>query len=224
MAKKPVIAISNVSHVNTDLLGLPEMDLPTGAEQQGDGSVLLILDVPVTLSSTTGVAELFEHLVLHRLTGADMRKVLDAKDGTKTMLARSLNLAPARLALLYGKMDAADVAAATKVVAEMVGFGEGLPEQAVKNADGSIDLPLLFPVELDDGPAPALKFHRLTGGDLDALKRTTGVQTLLTLLSRALKKPLKEIDALFDGMDGADVVAAQRVAGFLSGNGRLTGR
>jgi hypothetical protein len=225
MSKKPVIAISMAPETYLEpVFDGSDMELPTGAVLDPHGSVTLTLDYPISLRGPSG-EEQIEHLTMCRLTGVDMRKVLDAKDSTKVMLGRAVGFTPARLALLYARADASDMAAATKVVAEMVGFGEGLPDNAEKNEDGTIALPLHMPVAPDGGDlVETLLFRRLTGADLDALKRTTGVQTLLTLLARSLRRTPKEMGELFDIMDGRDIVAAQRVTGFLSGNGRLTGR
>lgn len=224
MAKTPVIAISHVPEPLDDaVIDSSYMELPTGAEAQPDGSVILALDRPVKLRSGAGEEEI-EQLHMLRLHGAEMRKVLSAKDGSKVMLGLSIGFPPARLALFYAKADAADMTAATKVVAEMVQFGEGLPDDASKHADGTVTLPIHMPFEHDGELIQELHFKRLTGGDLDTVKRTEGVETLLRLLSRSIGKTPKVMGDMFDLMDGRDIIAAQRVTAFLSGSGRLTGR
>lgn len=226
MSKKPIIAISRASETDAvdEGAALLDMELPAGAVAGLDGSVLLHLDYPVTLRGASGDEEI-DQLCLHPLSGVEMRKVFGAKDSPKMMLSLACGIGPARMALLHAKADAADMSAAASVVAEMVGFGEGLPENVVQYADGNIGLPLHKPVVLDDGQEfNDLLFHRLTGADLDALKRTTGVQTLVTLLARSLRQPLKKMDEMFDLMSARDIVSAQRVTGFLSGSGHRTGR
>ena len=205
------------------------MTLPEGAEQNADGSVTLTLAYPITLRTRIAGSDVVHEepiteLVLHRLSGADMRRIMATRKAMGAMaLARSSRLTPARMALIAARMDASDVSAANAVVAEIAGFDalDGLPEHAVDSGD-TITLPLRFPCDLDGGLADELTFHRLTGADLVVIQQAR--DTLPAALARSTRMSPKDADALFDAMDAADVMAANGVIGFLLGSGRKTGR
>jgi len=102
--------------------------LPPHAVQLEDGSVRLPLLHPVTLKfSKAGQVreERINHLLLHRLTGADMRVLANtAKDRVESMaIARSARMAPVKLDLIYDRMDGADVASAGRVISHFLGAG-----------------------------------------------------------------------------------------------------
>ena len=102
--------------------------LPAHAVQLEDGSVRLPLLHPVTLKfSKAGQVreERIDHLLLHRLTGADMRTLANtAKDRVESMaIARSARMAPVKLDPIYDRMDGADVAAAGRVISHFLGAG-----------------------------------------------------------------------------------------------------
>jgi hypothetical protein len=213
-----------------DAAGDP-LPLPEGATRNADGTVTLTLAYPVTLTfRLPGGPEVqqksFAELVLRRLTGLDMRRVIGARGGrsAQVALARSADLSEARIALLYAKMDASDISAANAVVASLCGFDteEGLPASAVTGDDGAITLPLSAPVE-PQGFAPRhdLVFRRLRGDDLIAISQSKDL--LPTAMARATGLSPKEANAVFDAMDAADIMAMQRVVGFLSGSGRRIG-
>jgi hypothetical protein len=209
-----------------DVVWAPLLDLPEGAEMQPDGSVRLNLDYPVTLAfrgapgATPGAGETIDHLTLRRLTGADVVKVLEAPGArfTAVALAASTGFAPARVALLTERMDASDMTAAGAVVAALLDTGEGLPERAHTDDDGSIVLPLL----VAQGERTEIVFKRITGADLQAIGAAKVM--LPVALSRAARMPLPEARALFAELDGADAIGVSRIVGFLSGSGRMTGR
>lgn len=194
---------------------LQPLDLPAGAEQQADGSVTLALRYPVTVRLGAAGERAIDQLLFQRLNGVQMRRVMTAKDPTNVTMAIATGLSPAHQHLLRAKMDASDVTAATSVIAALLDMGEGLPDRAETNADGSITLPLLFP-----GTVDALTLRRLTGADLDAIRRTEGADTLITLAARATGRTPKDMGEEFDAMDAADITALQRVASFLAGIGR----
>jgi hypothetical protein len=102
--------------------------LPAHAVQQDDGSVLLPLLHPVSLKFSKGGQvreERIEQLVLHRLTGADMRALSNTgKDRVESMaIARSARMPAIKLDPIYDRMDGADVAAAGRVIAHFLGAG-----------------------------------------------------------------------------------------------------
>ncbi len=206
------------------------MTLPEGAEQNADGSVTLTLAYPITLRTRIAGSDVVHEepiaeLVLHRLTGADMRKVLAANNQmAQVALGRACDMPPARMAVAYQRLDASDLAAANGIVAELCGFSvaDGLPE-TVTESDGVITLPLGHAAQPEGFELRTeLAFHRLRGADMIAISQAK--QTLPAAFARALRLQPKEADALFDAMDAADIMAAQRVIGFLSGSGRRTGR
>jgi len=206
------------------------LDLPERAELQPDGSVVLPFEAPATISyrpvdGGEARSESVDHLVLRRLKGAQIRRVMDASRTRAAGLALALccGISEAKLTLLFKAMEAGDLIAANQVVAALIGVnGEGLPEKAVEQPDGSIVLPLRAPATDGDGTQHAeLVFRRFKADALIAMQNAKDL--LGTALHRATGLSLKAAAALIDDMDGADVMAAQRVIGFLSGLGRRSG-
>lgn len=104
--------------------------LPKHAVVQQDGSVLLPLMAPVTLRFRKGAAgevreEAFAELHMHRLLGADMRAISAASKEAQASvaLARSARMPEAKFSALFDRMDAADVAAAARVLDHFLGSG-----------------------------------------------------------------------------------------------------
>lgn len=105
--------------------------LPEGAEALSDGSVRLVLKHPVTLRFRNGrtgevrEGETLDHLVLHRLTGEDMRRISAAR--AEAMLAvsvaRSARRDPVTFDKFFDRMDAADITAAGQVIDGFLGTG-----------------------------------------------------------------------------------------------------
>lgn len=217
-----------------DLPVLGERDapeLPDGAQWRQDGGITLTFGTPVTLTYRTASgepakSEEFHLLVLRRLTGADMRKVLGVGSRSADIaLALSAGLPQAKMALLTDRMDAADFRAVQDALAALLEMGEGLPARAEEQDDGSVRLALREPATDSDGVTHAeLLFHRLKGGDLVAMGNAKDREALAVGIARACGLTPKAAQGLFEAMDAADVIAAQRVIGFLSGAGRRTGR
>jgi hypothetical protein len=206
----------------------PPMDLPERATLNDDGTVTLTFEFPCKIEYRMlggGVArtEDFDHLVLHRMRGLDMRKVLAAKNTDTAALAISAGLTVSKLELLMKVMDAADANAAERVVQELLGgMANGLPAHAEETADG-VTLPLLYPATDGDGASQSeLTFKRMTAADTKAIGQAK--DPLDWAVHRTTGLSPKAVKGLIDDMDAADVVAAQRVINFLSGNGRRTGR
>ncbi|MFG1466824.1 hypothetical protein V5F77_28885 [Xanthobacter sp. DSM 24535] len=103
--------------------------LPKRAVQNGDGTITLPLRHPVTLRvrSTQGGERTEEHkaLTFHRLLGADLRAITSAATASQpvVLLARSARIREAIMNVVYDKMDGADIADATAVVAHF--FDDG---------------------------------------------------------------------------------------------------
>ena len=208
---------------------LPPMDLPSGAVLNADGSVTLTLDYPVApkfrMAGSDAVVreEPVTQLVLKRLGGADVRKMIAAKNATNMALAISSGLGLGKLNLLLQVMDATDEAAAGDVVGELLGgLKAGLPANATDGPEGVL-LPFSFPVTGEDGTHYAsLFFKRLT-----AAQRRQAVDAANLLdwgVGIAAGVSPKDAKALVDAMDGADAMAVNQVILFLCGSGRRTSR
>lgn len=207
-----------------------QMDLPERATLNPNGSVTLTFEAPagIIYRSVGGGeprSESIDHLVLRRLKGRQIRKVIDVSRTRAAGVALSLccGISEAKLNLLYKAMDAGDLIAANQVVSALIDAnGEGLPEKAVEQPDGSIVLPLRASATDGEGTEHAeLIFRRFKADALIAMQNAKDL--LSTALHRASGLSLKAAATLIDDMDAADVMAAQRVIGFLSGLGRRSG-
>ena len=97
--------------------------LPAQAALQADGGVLLTLRFPVVLrfqSSATSQVREERHDTLHmsRLTGGDMRAVMNAGggNGITVGIAKSCRMPLAKFNAFYDRMDGADAMAAAAVL------------------------------------------------------------------------------------------------------------
>lgn len=104
--------------------------LPKHAVPQKDGSVLLPLHAPVALRFRKGAEgevreETFAEMRMHRLVGADMRAISAASREAQpsVALARSARMPEAKFSALFDRMDAADVAAAARVLDHFLASG-----------------------------------------------------------------------------------------------------
>lgn len=120
-------APAEAAPIDPDLVDLPDDDsaasprLPPGVARNADGSLTLKLAYPVTLRWRKGGStseDVFDTLVLHRLTGADRRVIATAKpdEVSVTAIARSARMPVARMLAIYDRMDAADASAAEDAV------------------------------------------------------------------------------------------------------------
>lgn len=207
-----------------------QMELPERATLNPDGTVTLTFETAAAIvyrpvGGGDPRTESFDHLVLRRLKGAQLRKIIDAKAarGPDLALALSSGVSEAKLKLLYKVMEASDLVAARQVLDELVDItGEGLPAQAEQQPDGSIMLPLREPATDGDGVTHSeLVFRKFKAEALVAM------QTAKDLLGASLQHTTgltpKAASGLVDDMDAADLRAAQRVVLFFSGIGRRTG-
>jgi len=107
-----------------------------------------------------------------------------------------------------------------------------LPEDAIKNTDGSVTLPLLFPVTIrskKDGKIREktyadLTFHRLVGADQRAIASAKDEDMAVVSFARSTRINQAVMNALFDRMDAADITRAGRVINHFLSNGPKTGR
>lgn len=104
--------------------------LPRAARLLEDGSVELALAYPVVLKTreakTGQVAEqTFDKLVMHRLTGADMRAIGAASDDTRALVAigKSARIRDSLVRHVFDRMDGSDARAAGDVVSYFLDSG-----------------------------------------------------------------------------------------------------
>lgn len=110
--------------------GTDEAKLPERAKSNDDGSVTLPLLFPVTLQFRKGstgdiVDEQFDELKLHRLNGEDMIAIMSAGVGQSAVvsIARSARMSPAKMTILYKRMDGSDIFAVGEVVSFFLSAG-----------------------------------------------------------------------------------------------------
>lgn len=117
------------------------------------------------------------------------------------------------------------------VIDEDAGQVDQLPEDAVKNADGSVSLALKFPVtlrtkkngDIKERVYRELTFHRLTGADMRVISSAKGEDQNAVTFARSTRMYQVIMNALFDKMDLTDIERAGRVLVFFVSNGRKTG-
>lgn len=104
--------------------------LPKGAKLLADGSVELTLEYPVVLRTREAksgqIAEqVYDKLVMHRLTGADMRAIGAASDDTRALVAvgKSARIRDSLVRHVFDRMDGADARAASEVVGYFLDSG-----------------------------------------------------------------------------------------------------
>lgn len=106
-----------------------------------------------------------------------------------------------------------------------------LPEDAVRNTDGSVTLPLHFRVtlrtkkngEIKERTFDELVFHRLNGANLRAIAAASDEHQIAVSFACATRLNQAVMNALFDKMDQFDIARAGRVLNFFGSNGRKTG-
>lgn len=109
--------------------GDPDGALPKGAVLNPDRSVTLTLRFPVTLTIRSGSGqerqEIFDKLVFHRLSGADMRAISAASRESSAVIAfaRSTRKRETIMNALFDRMDGADIEAAGTVIEHFFGSG-----------------------------------------------------------------------------------------------------
>lgn len=107
-----------------------------------------------------------------------------------------------------------------------------LPQRAVRNRDGSVTLPLLYPQTITsrkDGKIRErvfgeLVFHRLTGADQRAIAAAGEADMAVVAIGQSTKVNQAVMNKLYDKMDAADITAAGQVLNHFLASGRKTGR
>jgi hypothetical protein len=126
---------------------------------------------------------------------------------------------------------ALDSARDPDVIDEDAGQLDQLPDDAVKNADGSVSLALNFPVtlrtkkngEVKERVYRELTFHRLTGADMRMISSAKSEDQNAVTFARSTRMYQVIMNALFDKMDLTDIERAGRVLVFFVSSGRKTG-
>ncbi|GAB0119482.1 phage tail assembly protein [Acidisoma sp. 7E03] len=103
--------------------------LPKNAKELEDGSVVLTLRHPRTLKFREGAGpvreEHYEQLTFRRLTGADMRIIMNASKNSSTIaIARSIGMRPLLFDRLHDMMDGSDVTACAQVISYFLDSGK----------------------------------------------------------------------------------------------------
>ncbi len=127
--------------------------------------------------------------------------------------------------------DAAPVPAPVETVSDEP---DTLPVGATRAADGSVTLPLRYPVTLkyrDGGSGDvreehyeSFRFRRLTGADLRAIAGADAADRQAVAIGRAADVRPALMQRLFDRMDAADAIACGQVVAYFLATGPTTGR
>ncbi|WP_417423616.1 hypothetical protein [Hoeflea sp.] len=157
-----------------------------------------------------------------RTTGKDLVIDLDEDGTTNTGAGAIINedAAPGTGAVDDGVID------------EDVDPLDKLPKHAVKNADGSVTLPLYEEVTLQtrkDGKVRErvftdLTFHRLRGADQRAIAAAEEKDMAVVSFARSTRINQAVMNALFDRLDASDINYAGRVLNHFLSSGPRTGR
>lgn len=107
-----------------------------------------------------------------------------------------------------------------------------LPKHAVRNADGSVTLPLHYPVsfrskkndKIREQVFKQLVFHRLTGADQRAIAATSNDMQGVVAFARSTRLSTPVMNGLFDKMDAADLTAGGKVLNNFFASGPTTGK
>lgn len=133
---------------------------------------------------------------------------------------------PTPLAAKTVDPDVADEDAAAR------GDVDKLPKHAIPNANGSVTLPLLYPVtqktkkngQIRSETFARLTFHRLNGEDQRAIAATREDLMSIVAFSRSTRISQAVMEKLFDKMDAADINAAGKVLNSFLSSGPPTGK
>ncbi len=134
--------------------------------------------------------------------------------------------------IVIGEMPGAEKASDAVTIEDAA--ASPLPKRAMLQDDGTVVLPLLYPVTLTwkpPGNAPAkedrfdtLTMRRLTGRDMTLLGNASrGDSAMVSIsLSSGIKQHI--FRHVFDRMDAADITAAAEVVSYFLSSGPTTGR
>jgi hypothetical protein len=123
-------------------------------------------------------------------------------------------------------------AVASDVVDEDNNPLDTLPKEAVKNADGSVTLPLFEEVTLTtrkDGRIrkkefSELTFHRLKGSDMRAIGAARDDDKAVVTFARCTRLNQAVMNAIFDKLDGVDIANGGRVVNYFLNSSLPSGR
>ncbi|KAA6204502.1 MAG: hypothetical protein DU429_07555 [Candidatus Tokpelaia sp.] len=118
-----------------------------------------------------------------------------------------------------------ETAAAGAAVVDEAAGDEALPARAIRNANGTITLPLRFPVSVKVKKANGtiaeekydrLTFHYLTGADVRAIMTAPKDMANITTFSRATKINQAVMNVLFDQLHVADINDGVKIMAFFT--------
>ena len=109
---------------------------------------------------------------------------------------------------------------------------DALPPHAVQNDDGSVTLPLRYPVTLrfkrgdkiTEEMHAELRMHRMTGADLNAIGAAADGSRIAVSVARSARMSELKFKPIFERMDASDARAAAEVVNHFFSNGPTTGR
>jgi hypothetical protein len=128
---------------------------------------------------------------------------------------------------------------ATAAEADVINISEGddedaLPKQAQLQADGSVILPLEFPLtlkfkhvksgELREETFSEFRMHRLNGADMRVVTSADKGDIALTAVARSTRIHLGKMRPIYDRLDAADAMALGQVVNHFMAPGQKTGR
>lgn len=119
-------------------------------------------------------------------------------------------------------------------VSEDGAAADGLPGHAIRHPDGSVELPLHWPVALKfkrpsqpearEERFDRITFHRLTGAHMREITGADKRDAMPLTLALSARMPRAKMDAVFDRMDASDALACITVVSAFLGTGPATGR
>jgi hypothetical protein len=197
-----------------------EPALPPGASVNADGSVSLVLSCPVTIpagprSTERADAQQIEKLVFRRMSGEALRKAQSAKSPVSLAMAKMLGMIPVTFERLKAAINDQDYAAAIEVATSLIGDAVHIPERAMTLPDGSVMLPLLYPVSDGQTVHYSLQFYPLLQQQLASLPRPGHDKFMAFALHHATKLPLRVASVAADRMDAVDHASAEAILGEL---------
>lgn len=188
-------------------------DLPAGATVNPDGSVTLAVScrLPVPRDHPDGSGIDGHQLIFRRLTGADYRKIVRAKNKLAAALHRSLGWASGDVSRLEQDLDSTDLVAVFAVVGYLLLGAGSVPDRAVPQLGGGFVLPLLYPFSDGRTAYHSLCFRPLTVEQSLACGAPERDGFMANCLSRSTGLPLWSASSVVDRMDAADFAAAQAI-------------
>ncbi|MDU7520203.1 MAG: hypothetical protein E7K72_02215 [Roseomonas mucosa] len=111
---------------------------------------------------------------------------------------------------------------------------DALPKHAQLQADGSVVLPLLYPLTLKfkdvksdkqrEETFSEFRMHRLNGADMRIVSGADRGDLALTAIARSTRIHMGKMRPIFDRLDAADTMALSQVVNHFMAPGQKTGR